>query len=795
MSSSKQRIVLGVCLAALLAGCAEPVREDRTIEFSRDGGQVAFQHGDAGVYVADAKGGPAVKIFQPDEHVLATSRPLASPTDGRMLFATAKPQEARDTPQPRPAGPLDPAGQIAWKEPVEYTCWLRLPATPAADPSKVMHKLFTAKCDHLGYVSGGHVVRWHPDGQRVYYIASLDTDLKQHTVFEYDLETEKTRRVFPHAGNAVLCDWTPGGSHLVCMVGDAAGTQPNAAAGIWIGQPDGNVAWWHLPGSEQLSQGELPSVIEQLRASRPAWTRNDAQLAFVTSQPLPGDPAVSTHRLQRVDFASRATVTLAESSGRIADLHWSPNGRQLGFVQRHGKDAATLRMLEPTGVIRDLPIREPVRKFAGFDATGTHIAYIVPINADLPDESTWWALLLRPDRLARDSVRIAPAAIAAPNDPASSGIEIFSGMRVTFPLWSPTEDRLSLWLTFSPRYRSVLSMFMPWGLWPGDPAATINTKTGEISWMAVTPQEELQIGHYHLMQGDPQQAWKWYAQARQKMPPAKPPENWQDFSRRVGAPENSQVFEALCLQRLGHAQEAAAKWAEFEQNFFPAPPANAKPGEAPPPDPFVSSFGADAEFITALVHDFYVAECYLSVDALDEALAHFRRPPAQSTTDTATLSHAIVLSQLLLISRDYGGYLAHSTATLAPLHLKVWQTKSAGQTAELPHSIVHLAAGMSLAPLFREDFARKIPAATWHQALPAWKAAAGQQTTGIPAVANDLVRRAGGRALGDADEVRAAELRLAANPATREITVGKPLDEAIASWFELAQPAGMPSIR
>ena len=92
-SAKKMRLVLALVPVMLSAmGCGgEPVREDRTVEFSKDGGQVAFQIADDGVYVASADGKGVTKIFQPDEAVLATSRPLASPTDGRLIFATAKP--------------------------------------------------------------------------------------------------------------------------------------------------------------------------------------------------------------------------------------------------------------------------------------------------------------------------------------------------------------------------------------------------------------------------------------------------------------------------------------------------------------------------------------------------------------------------------------------------------------------------------------------------------------------------------------------------------------------------------
>src|SRR3979409_60923 len=72
-----------------LAGCGQPVREDRSINWSRDGASVGFQHGQEGVFLADKDGGKLTKIFQPDPNVIATSTPIWSPAGKQVLFTTA----------------------------------------------------------------------------------------------------------------------------------------------------------------------------------------------------------------------------------------------------------------------------------------------------------------------------------------------------------------------------------------------------------------------------------------------------------------------------------------------------------------------------------------------------------------------------------------------------------------------------------------------------------------------------------------------------------------------------------
>lgn len=765
---------MSAILSLMIVGCGEPVRQDRTIEFSRDGNQVAFQHDQEGVFVADPHGGPATKIFQPDETVLATSRPLTSPTDGRLLFATAEPLD-KTGPHPVPqVGPVPADGQVVSRIPVRFTCWLR--DEPRADQPAEVKKLFSATLGHVGYVSAGLVVRWHPDGKRVLFIASLEDGTDQHSIFEYDLESEKTRRIFPHSGFAILCDWTPNGSALVCVVGNVSSqkrSSPAAANGVWIGTPEKKDSWWHVPESEQLSLGELPSMIESLRATRPAWTRDDSRFAFASlvSNSPPG--TANKFRLHQVEFATRTVRTVADSDGLFSDLHWSPDGQRLGFVTQTSNTSASLRILEPTGTISDVATSQPIRRFAGFDATGQKLAYVAATSMNLPLESPWWAILLIPDPLSRDSVWIADA------DLTKEGREVFSGLRVTFPLWSPTEDRLSLWLTFTPRYRSLLSMLRQWGLWPGDPAATIDIATGDVSWLAVSPQEELQIGHFHLLKRNEAEAWRWYEQARQKLPAAKSPPNWIEFTQRIGAPENSQLFEFICLKRLGREEDAAAKFSEFEQTFFPSPDPAKKTSD--PTDAMFSAMGPQAELLKHLIHDLYVAEVFLSVDALDDALTHFRAEPQPPVSDDEKLSRAIALAQLLLIAGDEDGYLQHATNVIRPLALRMWKNP-AGQP-ENANFVLQTTTGLCLAPLFRSDFLSRVSDTALQENISIWQDERDRLENGPPAVAVDLVLRAAALKRSDIAEVQAIEERIARNPAGRDMFPGKSIDDVLAGWF------------
>ena len=81
----------------ILAGCGQPVREDRSINWSREGESVGFQHGQEGIFVADKDGGKLTKIFQPGENIVATSTPLWSSVGRKAIFTTAR--AAQGTPR------------------------------------------------------------------------------------------------------------------------------------------------------------------------------------------------------------------------------------------------------------------------------------------------------------------------------------------------------------------------------------------------------------------------------------------------------------------------------------------------------------------------------------------------------------------------------------------------------------------------------------------------------------------------------------------------------------------------
>lgn len=744
---------------ALPAGC-QPVREDRTITWSAQGDAVGFQHGREGVFVADRAGGGLLKIFQPGDEVLATSAPLWAPAGGRLAFTTAK-AASPGTPVPRQDhGEPDPAGRVYLQQPVVYTCWLREEARDGQSPKPAA--LFEAACDHVGYVAANLAVRWHPHGNRLLYVKEVGAG--RHGLFEFDLETRASSQVLPQTAAAVTFEWAPDGEHLVCVLGN--GQRDPATDGIWIGRP-GAGAWWHVPDSAALAEGPLPSLLEQLRATQPAWTHDGTRFAFVSCTAPSSRQQPIRHFLCLGNLVSHDVTVAAAAGEPFRDLHWAPDGSLLGVVE--GGEVGALRLLPEGGELSEPIDRRPVRHFAGWERGGGHLAYVVPDRVPLADGPTW-AFLLVPDPLARDAVLVADGRGAGP------GEEVLAGMRVTFPHWSPKEDRLSLWATFSPTYRSLPSRLLRalrLGVRRGDPAAVFDTSTGRLGWMPVDGHEKAQVGHYYLLKRDYAEAWRWYERAGKGRPAADaepPPLDLADLEATLN-PRDPSFFEYYCLTKLGRHAEAEERLARFRKTYLRlsdkdvGPLLDTKVGEHSLGWWLRDLLGPE-QLPGALLRDLYMAEVFLSVDAAEDGERFFRRELNAAPSDAVRLSRALVLAQFLLLEKKHAAYADLAAGTIAPLLFRAQQRIDAAKQASeaTPQALADLgtvfAGGLALLPLAAPEFLAGLPDERVRALLARWQALAPQARDEVSRLEIDLVLLAIYRRLGLEMEWRAVAERL-----------------------------------
>lgn len=757
----------------LLAGCSsDGAREDRTIPFAVDGRHVAFQHGREGIFVAETEGAEPTKIFQPDADTLAVSTPLWSPTDKRLIFLTAKAADKEDKRGEGLPAEQKPEGNLHTPRPVLYTCWLRS-ENNAGQPRNV--PLFTVRCDHPGYVAANLAARWHPDGQHILYVKQDDAE--RYGLHEFDLQTGHSRPVFPHKGSDLIFDWTPDQTHLVCVVSDHA--EGEQKAGIWIGEP-GADDWWHVPDSWGLAAMGLWGL-QGLREECPVWTRGGSRFAFITRN-VDTDNQKIAYLLYVGSLEAHTVTTLSGSREPIRDLHWHPDGSRLGLLR--GDEIGTFFLVDPAAKNERAIGDAKFCTFIGWDAAGEQLAFVD--RQPLPhDPAKSWAFLLLPDVRARNRVLIAP------DDDPTQTKSIFSGLQVTFPQWSPADAKLSLWATFRPAYRSWLSYLLDLGgdphdplrgltLRPGDPALVLDPATGERSWKAINAHEKAQVGHYHLLQREYEQAWNWYEQAAAGAPKAED-HSAQQFVQRFVHGRDSLFFQAFCLDKLGRTDEAQKRRRQFDETFLPELPAAPKAAVPNQPAPFGAADIQPSKAQLQHWRDLYIAEVFLSLDAEKEGERYFRAALEAAASDADRLSKALVLTQFLLLQDKREQYAELATDTVLPLLLRTWKPRIPRNPPQpQANLILAYSDGLSLLPLFAPEFLAGLSDKQIRVLVPRWQKSRAAADDDMKRLGIDLFLQAAAQRLKQPNVEQAAALRIAANPARADIFGDKNVAEFIA---------------
>jgi hypothetical protein len=497
------------------------------------------------------------------------------------------------------------------------------------------------------------------------------------------------------------------------------------------------------------------------------WTQDEQRFAFVASHGIPAaDASSQRHAILTADPTSREVKTLYEASAQLRDMHWEPQTGSLGFIE--DADPVALRIVDESGAVSEAISEVRVRRFAGWNHDGSRLAYIAP---EPVSDSAHWAWLFPPVPDARDRVYVADGSGSGPGEVAHSGV------RITFPQWSPTEDSLSLWGTYTPTHRSLLSAYLPWTLRPGDPAAILDCDSGEMTWMAVNAHEQAQVGHYYLLRREYEEAWRWYERAaagRETPRPIKLSELDQ-FLRRIRIHNDSTFFEYYCLTKLG--REAAVRLEQFrtamsfeldiEEMHDLDDQWQGREEEVR------EELGKLVTFATPLIHSAYITEVYLSLDATHDGITFFERELEAATTDPERLAALLCLSQLLLIANDHDAYAELATSKLAPLLMEMIESPTLmpdidfTNLPKLRRSIedftILAAGGAALGPLASEAFLAAFSEEQLRRHLADWQELGRQVQCDAGRLRVDSVLAALLKQLGD-DEYQEIEARMKANP-------------------------------
>ena len=488
------------------------------------------------------------------------------------------------------------------------------------------------------------------------------------------------------------------------------------------------------------------------------------------------------HFLHHATLATRDVKVWAEGEQVFRDAVWDRSGLRLGVVR--GCADGALHLIRRGEPLSPAVNRAPVRRFAGWSGNGAHLAYIAPDALPLAAGEPW-ALLLLADASARDQVFVAAGSGQQPGRP------VFSGMRVTFPQWSPHDDKLSLWVTFMPAYRSVVSHLFGWGLRPGDPAAVFDLKTGQLAWMPVNAQEKVQVGHYYLLKRDYAQALRWYQDAERELPPPAPVavRDFMGYLEALQGPRDFSFFYSYCLRKLGRHAEAQVKLEDFRRLFLPRF-VQAANGEAPPATVTVDGKTLERHlqdlldpnnFVGCLLQDLYAAEVFLSLDAARDGDAFFQTARNEPESSAAHLSRAIALGQILLLEKKHREYADLATETIGPLLIEMLKPAPGGGQADFmdPTVLTEFTGRLALLPLGASEFLSRLPEKQRRDMLGHWeKLNAKTSSRGGPLV--NLILCGLYKSLGREKEWHEAASRLKSEPAgNRVLPVDGEIGQAI----------------
>jgi hypothetical protein len=658
----RSRILLTVIVLPLfVSACGEPVRQDRSIRVSHDGRTAAFLGDGNAVFVKELETGELEKIFDAPPGTLAVSSPRWNATGDKLIFCTATAADGSKG----DANVSTPADGLRYaKRPVHYVCWL---FEKGARPVEI----FQADCNHVGYIGGDLAVRWSADGAGIEFVSAVDCAAQ--SLFRYDLKEQSTRRIFAAQAEGLIFGHSPDGNRLYCLLGADVG--PTAADGLWIQDAD---QWWHVPASNVEHQG-AGSILEELRRAEPVWTNDSRRLAFVSCQPSEKEGVPATYSLKTIDLNTRKVELCCTSTQRLHHVHWRPDQAKLGLLVDGAK--TQLHVVAPGERLERPLFADEIREFAGWNVSGTQMAFVAaePLPGNAGDELAF--LFLR-NAAARSSIRVAGRDGENPRT-------LTSGLRSTYLNWAPAGDKLSVWLTFEPTYRSWASL-EGLGLRAGDPAAIIDATTGKLDWMPTRGFEKIQLGHFHLLRKEYGEAEEWYRRAEAEL----------------SDDEKNGLLPFQMILALSQGRGVNPDTARLAERFFAkspvlvptqAGPLSTRPATAAEAQKQANSFS------TRFARFAHVAEAFLSVDDLDGGRQWFANVDRDGDD---RLCARLLETQFLLMRGEWHKY-------LECLHKKVLPAWAESSPAADPIERAFRTQAVTLAvlPFGSDEFLARLPKA------------------------------------------------------------------------------------
>ena len=179
--------------------------------------------------------------------------------------------------------------------------------------------------------------------------------------------------------------------------------------------------------------------------------------------------------------------------------------------------------------------------------------------------------------------------------------------------------------------------------------------------------------------------------------------------------------------------------------------------------------------------DLYIAEVFLSLDAVEDGERFFRDALKVAVSDEDRLSQSLLLTQFLLLRDKREEYAELATETVLPLLLRTWKPRPANSPAlQQVNLVLAYSDGLSLLPLFAPEFLAGLPDKQVGDLVPRWQKLRPSADDDVKRLGIDLFLEAAAHRLGRNDEQEAAARRISANPARNDILGDKGVSGLIA---------------
>ncbi|MYF68819.1 MAG: S9 family peptidase [Proteobacteria bacterium] len=218
---------------------------------------------------------------------------------------------------------------------------LNVPRTPYVDENGSAYRelhITDLEGNSRGFITGevsiGQIA-WSADGETVYYLAERNDDDEFRALYGIPVAGGESQRLYSHDANIQSFQPSPDGRHIGFLATDGDPSEREQLANLGFravvyGESRRSTRAWVL----DLEAEEPEAVAADLpgSASDFRWAPGGERY-LVALAPTPSvDDSLMRRRFHIVDAQSGEVLNLFETEGKLGDVTWSPDGRQVAYV-------------------------------------------------------------------------------------------------------------------------------------------------------------------------------------------------------------------------------------------------------------------------------------------------------------------------------------------------------------------------------------------------------------------------------------------------------------------------------